>query len=89
MTPVLEIVAKVCFLAYMFFFVYGVIRYPDAPIRPCGADSYCGKQGQLHDRGEYEGFQLWEGAMPWVLVLFFLGLAYLNREPLMNAINRK
>ena len=36
------------------YFFYGVARFPDAPIEPCGTNQYCGKQGQPHTLDEFE-----------------------------------
>jgi hypothetical protein len=29
-------------------FIYGLIRFPDAPLQACNDHGYCGKQGQPH-----------------------------------------
>ena len=44
-------------------FIYGVVRFPDAPIHPCGVDQYCGKQNQPHTKERFEEFLTWEGAL--------------------------
>lgn len=42
-------------------FFYGLIRYPDAPIKPCAvASGFCGKQNQARTLAEYEAFKRWE-----------------------------
>lgn len=41
---------------------YGFIRYPDAPIRPCGANQFCGKHDRPHSEEQYNGFLAWEEA---------------------------
>jgi hypothetical protein len=39
--------------------VYGVITFPDAPIRQT-ASGYVGKLGDTHTSEEYEQFKFWE-----------------------------
>ena len=79
MTKLLDAVAHLFFVAFLIFFAYGFVRYPDAPIRPCG-ERYCGKQGQPRTFEDYNGFQFWEGLLPWSFVLAFGGAVYLNRD---------
>jgi hypothetical protein len=64
-TPKQRPVPKAQFLAYIIglvmvvLFVYGLIRYPDLPIRECPG-GYCGKQGQPHTAAEYRAFNAWQ-----------------------------
>ena len=46
-------------LVIIVLFVYGLIRYPDLPIRAC-ASGYCGRQGQPHTAAEYNAFSIWQ-----------------------------
>jgi hypothetical protein len=46
-----------------YVFHYGVTRFPDSPIAPCGTDQYCGKQGQLHTAEEFKDYHRWETTM--------------------------
>jgi len=40
---------------------YGAIRYPHAPIKPCGNDTYCDKRHDVHfTADEYTAFRRWE-----------------------------
>jgi hypothetical protein len=32
----------------LMLFVYGLVRFPDAPLHSCVDHGYCGKQGQPH-----------------------------------------
>ena len=48
-------------LVMVVLFVYGLIRYPDLPIRECPS-GYCGKQGQPHTAAEYRAFNAWQRA---------------------------
>lgn len=41
------------------FFAYGLLRFPDNPIRPCSEHGYCGKQGQPHTEQDYQAFSQW------------------------------
>jgi hypothetical protein len=43
-------------------FFYGVIMWPDAPIKECGA-GYCGKHGLVHTAADYQSFKRWETAL--------------------------
>src|SRR5262245_8160281 len=40
-------------------FVYGMMFYTDAPIRPCGT-GFCGKGGIPHTAADYHDFMAWE-----------------------------
>jgi predicted secreted protein len=46
-------------LVMVVLFVYGLIRYPDLPIRDCPS-GYCGRQGQPHTAAEYNAFKIWQ-----------------------------
>jgi len=46
-------------LVMVVLFVYGLIRYPDLPIRECPS-GYCGRQGQPHTAAEYNAFKIWQ-----------------------------
>jgi hypothetical protein len=46
----------------MGLFVYGMFRYPDAPIHPCGA-GFCGKGNRPHTEEQYRAFVVWETAL--------------------------
>ena len=48
-------------------FAYGFVTYPDAPIRRCGADQFCGKSNKPHSEQEFKDFTNWES----MLVLSF------------------
>lgn len=55
----------VCFITGVFAaitFVYGFIKFPDAPIRET-IKGYAGKTGVPHTREDYEQFLLWEKVM--------------------------
>jgi len=55
------------------WFGWGMVKFPDAPIRPCGA-AYCGKQSQPHTQIDFERFHAWETGLmfgwPFVLASF-------------------
>src|SRR6476659_4899602 len=46
-------------LVMVVLFVYGLVRYPDLPIRECPS-GYCGRQGQPHTAAEYNAFSIWQ-----------------------------
>jgi len=63
--------------AMLIFLLYGIVRFPDSPLRPCGDSKYCGKQGQPHTLDEYKAFAIWERVLFWswapgILVLLLL-----------------
>jgi hypothetical protein len=62
-------------------FVYGLIRYPDLPIRECPS-GYCGKQGQPHTAAEYSAFNAWQIALMIGWPIGIAALLFLQREKL-------
>ncbi len=44
-------------------FAYGFVTYPDAPIRRCGADQFCGKSNRPHTEQEFKEFTSWESML--------------------------
>lgn len=56
----------------MALFLYGMIQFPSAPIKPCGIE-YCGKYGSKVTREVYEAFVIWERAL---LIVTFLLVSY-------------
>jgi hypothetical protein len=61
-------------------FIYGLIRFPDAPLHVCGDNGYCGKQGQPHTQNEFEAFELWQNTLFWVWPIGIVALYILNRD---------
>ena len=45
------------------WFFYGIRRFPDQPIHPCGTHEYCGKQGQPHSLADYEAYESWSTSL--------------------------
>ena len=42
-------------------FIYGFVRFPDSPYKPCPtAQGYCGKFGDPHSQAEFEAHRLWQ-----------------------------
>ena len=73
--PVTKALFVACFVTGLIaaaILVYGIIAFPDAPIRQT-ASGYVSKHGTPHTRDEYEQFKLWEK-----LVLASFGLAFLT-----------
>ena len=73
--PVVRALLVVCILSALIAaatLVYGIIAFPDAPLRQTGS-GYIGKQGAPHTREDYERFKLWEK-----LILSGFGLAFLT-----------
>ncbi len=57
--PKAQLLTYIIGLVIVGLFVYGLIRYPDLPIRECPS-GYCGKQGQPHTAAEYRAFNTWQ-----------------------------
>ncbi len=57
-------------------FFYGMYEYPDAPIRSCDRNVYCGKMGKAHTKHEFENFKIWENTLlyglPFGMIALFL-----------------
>jgi hypothetical protein len=43
--------------------VYGFVRFPDAPIHPCGVGQFCGKLNSPHTEEQYQAFIIWVAAL--------------------------
>src|SRR5258707_15532677 len=65
-------------LVMVVLFVYGLIRYPDLPIRECPS-GYCGRQGQPHTAAEYNAFKIWQTTLFIVWPIGMLTLLLLQR----------
>ncbi len=59
-------------------FFYGILRFPDGPIHPCGINRYCGKQGQPHTLQQYRAFKSWETTFVYIWPVGLLSLWLLN-----------
>lgn len=66
--------------AMLSFFLYGIVRFPDGPIHPCGVDHYCGKQGQSHTREQYFADQRWQTLLEIIWPAGMLCLYFLNKK---------
>jgi hypothetical protein len=62
------------------YFAYGVVRFPDSPIHPCGQGRYCGKQGQPHTLEDYRAHQLWQTGLIWGWPLGIVLLVLIKRK---------
>jgi hypothetical protein len=69
-------------------FVYGLIRFPDAPLNSCGYHSYCGKQGQSHTQKQFEDFEVWQNTLFWVWPIGLVALYILNRDRIRSRVRR-
>ena len=68
------------FIAFGFaWFLWGVVNFPDAPIRRCGV-SYCGKQSQPHTQTDFDRFCTWETGLMFGWPIVMLGLWWLARR---------
>jgi hypothetical protein len=57
--PKAQLLSYIIGVVMVVLFVYGLIRYPDLPIRECPS-GYCGKQGQPHTAAKYRAFNAWQ-----------------------------
>jgi hypothetical protein len=64
----------------LMLFVYGLVRFPDAPLHSCVDHGYCGKQGQPHTQREFEAFEIWQNTLFWIWPIGMLVLYALNRD---------
>lgn len=64
----------------LIFLFYGIVRFPDGPIHPCGISKYCGKQGQPHTLEQYRAFKTWETTLLYMWPVGLLSLVVLNRS---------
>ena len=71
----------VIFAALICLFIYGVVRFPDGPIRPCGNEQFCGKHGKFHSSDEYKSFKEWDTAMGFGWPLGLLSLFLISLRP--------
>ena len=60
-------------------FFYGIVRFPDSPIKPCGEQHFCGKQGQPRTEVEYHAFNRWNTLMIWSWPLVLVASVGVNR----------
>ena len=73
--PVAKTLLAVCVLSGLLAtvtLVYGIIKFPDGPIRKT-ANGFVGKQGAPHTPEDYEQYKLWEK-----LVFASFGLTFLT-----------
>jgi hypothetical protein len=69
--PKARLLSYIIGLVIVALFVYGLIRYPDLPIRECPS-GYCGRQGQPRTAAEYRAFNAWQITL---MIGFPIGIA--------------
>jgi hypothetical protein len=74
-----KIVTVVVSAAMLALFGYGLFRFPDAPLHPCGVNGYCGKQGQPRTEKEYRDFVMWQNTLEWTWLPGMVALVLLTR----------
>ena len=79
--PKAQLLTYIIGVVMVVLFVYGLIRYPDLPIRECPS-GYCGKQGQPHTAAEYRAFNAWEITLVIGWPIGIAALLFLQREKL-------
>jgi hypothetical protein len=55
-----ELAQRIVVAVSLCLFAYGVVMYPDGPIRPCGEAAYCEKGGTSRSEAEFRAFKRWE-----------------------------
>jgi hypothetical protein len=59
--------------------IYGVVRYPDAPIQECRAGTgYCGKHNTVRTMADYQAFKRWETCLIILWPIGFISLIALS-----------
>ena len=69
----------------LILFVYGLVRFPDAPLHACVGHGYCGKQGQPHTQREFEAFEIWQNTLFSIWPIGMVVLYVLNRDRIRSA----
>lgn len=72
--------AAVIVAIMLVFFLYGMVRFPDGPIHPCGRNRYCGKQGQPHTLQQYRAYELWDTTLLYLWPAGLISLVLLNKS---------
>jgi hypothetical protein len=80
MKHVWKILGGVVMATMLVYFVYGLVRFPDAPIHPCGEGRYCGKQGQPHAVEDYRAHQSWQIGLMWLWPLGMIALFLIKKK---------
>jgi len=52
--------------------LYGLVVYPDAPIRECASYGYCGKMGQPHTPQDFYNFKVWQTTFECIFAAIFV-----------------
>lgn len=60
MRSLFDSLSKFIFIFAIAGFFYGIWKFPDAPIRPCGENRYCGKYGKAHSVEDFRDYNRWE-----------------------------
>ncbi|HEV2162533.1 MAG TPA: hypothetical protein VGR52_09925 [Stellaceae bacterium] len=70
-----QILATCVVLVMFATFGYGLVLFPDAPLKRCvgaHASGYCGKNGQLYTAADYATFTTWQTTL---FIVWPVGLA--------------
>jgi hypothetical protein len=68
----LDVFLAAFIVLFVSVFAYGIVNYPDAPIRRCGVDQFCGKSHKLHTEQEFRDFSIWEAMLIYSFVPGFV-----------------
>jgi len=75
-----KILAGIVIAIMLGYFAYGLVRFPDAPIHPCGENRYCGKQGQPRTVEDYRAHQMWQTGLMWGWPLGIVVLVLIKKK---------
>jgi hypothetical protein len=75
-----KIISGIILASMIGYFAYGMIRFPDSPIHPCGDRRYCGKQGRPHSVEDYRAHQSWQTGLMWGWPLGMVVLVLIKRK---------
>jgi hypothetical protein len=59
-----KVLGAIVVAAMLGYFVYGMVRFPDSPIHPCGQDRLR-KAGSPRALEDYRAHQLWQTGLMW------------------------
>jgi hypothetical protein len=65
--------------------LYGFMRFPDAPLHACAAETrgekgYCGKTGLAHTQAEFDSFGMWHNLLLYSWPVVCIAVFILNRD---------
>lgn len=75
-----DLLSCIIFLVIGTTFVYGQIKFPDAPITLVDNNKYEGKQGQPRSEEDFDQFSTWSTSMYFLVPAGIIGVASLQQR---------